>query len=158
MESLSIGQRTFPAALPSHRFTVVVGDDFEPASAYAFDQAVALVTRVPGSQLEVVHVVHEDTPDADIHRLTAMLRVYIDERCAAHPDQGARVQVRRGEPVDVIARVASEVGADVILVGARTRMHVREFLQGSLGARLARSAPCPVLVAEPRAEDARTTR
>ena len=140
----------------SHPFTVVVGDDFEPGSAYAFDRAVDLVVRVPRSHLHVVHVVRDGTTETDVHRLAAMLRVYIDEKClaAAHPDQSVGIHVRCGQPAQEIMLLAGEVGADLIMLGAQTRTRVLGLLQGSLGARLARDAPCPVLVAEPIGERA----
>ena len=135
----------------SHPFTVVVGDDFEPGSAYAFDRAVELVVRVPRSLLHVVHVVREGTTATDVHRLTAMLRVYIEEKCLAahHPAQLVAIHVRRGQPAQEIVLLATEVAADLIMIGAQARTRVLGLLQGSLGARLARDAPCPVLVAEP---------
>jgi nucleotide-binding universal stress UspA family protein len=143
-----------PSLSPSQHFTVVVGDDFEPASAHAFDLAVDLVVRVPRSRLHVVHVVREGTSETDVHRFAAMLRVYIEEKClaASRPDQFVGVHVRVGEPAHEITQVATEVAANLILVGASTRTRVRGLLQGSLGGRLARGAPCPVLVAEPGRE------
>jgi nucleotide-binding universal stress UspA family protein len=142
-------------AAPRSPFTILVGDDFEPASALAFEQAVGLALRIPRSHLHVVHVVRDDTTETDIHRLTAMLRVYIEEKCSAGAplDQWVEIHVRRGEPVREIVRLATDVTASIILVGTgRRRMHVRELLQGSLGTRLARLAPCPVLIAEPKGE------
>jgi nucleotide-binding universal stress UspA family protein len=139
-----------------HPFTVVVGDDFEPGSAYAFDRAVDLAVRVPGSFLHVVHVVREGTTETDVHRLTAILRVYIEEKCLAvhQPGQHIGIHVRRGQPAQEILLLAGDVGADLIMLGAQTRTRVLGLLQGSLGARLARDAPCPVLVAEPIGERA----
>jgi len=151
MKAVPVGKRTSPTVLPGHAFTIVLGDDLERASAYAFDRAVGLALRVPGSRLQVVHVAHQDTTETDVHRMTAMLHAYVEEMCRTHPDQSVSLHVQRGEPAQVITRIAADVRADLILVGAPTRMHTLEPWQVSLGALLARVTPVPVLVVEPPA-------
>jgi hypothetical protein len=47
-------------------FTIVVACDFEPASGYAFDLAVQMDLRIPGSHLDVIHIVGDDTDAANM--------------------------------------------------------------------------------------------
>jgi nucleotide-binding universal stress UspA family protein len=133
-------------------FTMVVCDDFEPASGYAFDQAVRLALRIPRSHLHVVHAVSSDTSESETNRLAGLLRLYIEEKCAAdaYSGQSVGIHVRRGEPVRELTQLATDVAADLILVGARTHLHLLELFHGSLAARLRRHAACPVLVVEPK--------
>ncbi len=132
-------------------FTMVVGGDLDPANEYAFDQGVRMALRIPRSHLHVVHVAPEDTTEAETHRLAGMLRLYIEARCTAEACSGQSVgiHVRRGDPAREVVQLAADVAADLIMVGRRTHVHLREFLEGALAIRLVRSAPCPVVVAEP---------
>ena len=144
---------------PVRPFTAVVGDDFEPTSGYAFDQAVRMALRIPRSHLHVVHVVGKDTSEAETTRLAGLLRLYIEEKCAIDScaGQAVGIHVRQGDPAHELAKLAAEVNADVILVGARTRLHLRELWHGgSLATRIVRSSACPVLVVEPRPEVTQT--
>jgi nucleotide-binding universal stress UspA family protein len=58
-------------------------------------------------------------------------------------------RVETGDPSEVLARVAAEEGAAVIVVGSRDG-GLRRTVLGALARRLATSAPCPVVVALPR--------
>ncbi|WGF90296.1 universal stress protein [Marinivivus vitaminiproducens] len=54
--------------------------------------------------------------------------------------------VRAGSPADEIIRVASEIDADLIVVGGRGKSVVGAILIGSVAYRVLHHAPCPVLV------------
>lgn len=51
-----------------------------------------------------------------------------------------------GDPADVIIRVAQEVGADLIVVGARGLSGLQRFLLGSVSSKLSHHAPVSVMV------------
>lgn len=53
-----------------------------------------------------------------------------------------------GHPADSILRVAEEVGADLIVVGARGLGAVDRFLRGSVSTKVAHHSPCDVLIVE----------
>lgn len=155
METNSRKDESSPEPSPIRPFTIVVGDDFEPASGLAFDGAIRLARRIPGSHLHVVHVVREDTGEAETRRIAGLLRLYISEKCAAddYAGQSLGIHVRQGDPAHELADLARDVGADLLLVGTRAHVHLRELLHGFFEARLRRIAPCPVLVVEPRREE-----
>jgi len=63
-----------------------------------------------------------------------------------------RVVNRPGmQPAQCIADIASEVGADMIVVGTRGHSPVGGVFAGSVAQRLLQVAPCPVLAVPPRA-------
>ena len=55
-----------------------------------------------------------------------------------------------GEPADVIAHVADEIGADLIVVGTRGHGRLAGALLASVAQRLLHVSPCPVLVVTPQ--------
>lgn len=154
MRAESPEDMTRPEPLPTRPFTMVVGDDFEPTSGHAFDQAVQMAMRIPGSHLHVVHVARDGAGEAETRRLAGLLRLYISEKCAvdAYMGQSVGIHVRSGEPARQIAEVARDVTADLILVGASAHVHLSALLRGYLAGRLRRISACPVLVVEPKPE------
>jgi nucleotide-binding universal stress UspA family protein len=57
--------------------------------------------------------------------------------------------VRSGSPADEIIRTASELGADLIVMGSRGLGSTRSVLLGSVSDRVLHLAHCPVLVVPP---------
>jgi nucleotide-binding universal stress UspA family protein len=55
------------------------------------------------------------------------------------------VEMRPGHPAELISRVASEGGYDLIVLGRRGHF-VRDHLLGSTADRVAEHAPCPVMI------------
>jgi len=51
-----------------------------------------------------------------------------------------------GNPAEEIIRAAEEGGFDLVVVGSQGMNAIERFLLGSVSARVARFAPCPVLV------------
>jgi nucleotide-binding universal stress UspA family protein len=71
------------------------------------------------------------------------------ERVAAElRDAAPRVDtiVRGGAPADQIIRAASELEADLIVIGGRGKGAVEAIVMGSVAYRVLHHAPCPVLV------------
>jgi nucleotide-binding universal stress UspA family protein len=66
----------------------------------------------------------------------------------------AERRIAVGEPAALLAQIAAEEAADVIVVGARARGW-RGRLESSLADRLERETPIPVLIARPRAGSGR---
>ena len=55
-------------------------------------------------------------------------------------------RMEKGRPAQTILRVAAEMAPDLVVVGRRGRDEDRAFLLGSVSERVARHAPCSVLV------------
>ncbi|MBW6120703.1 universal stress protein, partial [Pseudomonas aeruginosa] len=64
-----------------------------------------------------------------------------------------RAELRAGDPVQVILGEARRLGCELIVIGHRHLGRLERLLDPSVGDRVIREAPCPVLV-EVREEDA----
>ena len=68
----------------------------------------------------------------------------------------AERRVAVGEPAALLAQIATDEAADVIVVGARARGWARRGLESRLAEELESETPVPVLIAPPRARRPRT--
>lgn len=130
--------------------TVVVGYDGSEGARRAVSCALAVAE--PGGR--VVLVTASSPPGALIPRdeLGANGRSdaesLLDEAARLCRGRDAHVvrRVARTDPADALADVAREVGANLIVVGARGRSFVARTLRGSVGELLVARAPCDLLV------------
>jgi nucleotide-binding universal stress UspA family protein len=67
----------------------------------------------------------------------------------------AERRVAVGDAPSLLAQIAAEEAADVIVVGARTRGRLRRGLESRLADELETETPVPVLIAPPRLRQAR---
>jgi nucleotide-binding universal stress UspA family protein len=144
---------TNPATQVSNKLSVVVGFDFSDADGRAFDQAARIAQRVPHSELHLLHVFDTEPSAARLRDLTGHLRLYVNEKAAASASGLGGVTVgihlRAGKPVREIVQLATEVHADLIVVGSHRGPHLKNWIVGSTAEKLVLGAPCPVLVASP---------
>ncbi len=157
-------ERTEQRPPEASRIVLVVGVDFTDSSDYALTLAKDL-TRIAGSDAEV-HVTHvigpPVIPDAVADVLPGLgidsgaIRALQDRTGAlcARLGEGTPMHfiphVRIGETAAELADLAREIHADLIVVGARARKGLPRALHRTMGARLARRAPCSVLTARPK--------
>jgi nucleotide-binding universal stress UspA family protein len=145
-----------PNAAATTKFSIVVGLDFTEADGPAFDQAARLATRVIGSELHLVHV-FSTAPSAERSRdLAQHLRLYVDEKAAANSalvGMPVGVHLRGGKPVAEILRLATEVGADVIVVGSHRGQHIKDWIAGSTVEKLVSGGTFSVVVAAPKPKE-----
>lgn len=136
--------------------SMVVGLDFTDADGPAFDQAVHITRHVPHAELHLVHVFHTE-PSAERSRdLAGHLRLYVNEKAAILKGlQGLTVGIhlRAGRAVREIVQLATEVRADLIVVGSHRGPHLKQWVVGSTAEKLIAGAPCPVLVASPKPKE-----
>ncbi len=76
-------------------------------------------------------------------------RRFLDALVSERPTVKSSTRVELGEPSDTLCEVASQLGADLIIVGARGHGAGRRFLLGSVSDRVVHHASCPVLVVRP---------
>ena len=125
---------------------VLTAVDFSASARAAFEHALAL-SRRRDAELTVVHAV----PGDRAFRWRARERIaLIGKLRQAAKTAGVRfrVSVQHGDPARVIlemARVATDVDADLILVGVTRRGAIGRRIFGSTVARLIRGAGRPVL-------------
>src|SRR5271154_4942239 len=119
------------ATVRSPALSMVVGLDFTDADGPAFDQAARIAQRVRGSELHLVHVFHT-APSAERSReLVDHLRLYVNEKVAIATElRGITIGIhlRAGKPVREIVQLATEVHADIIVVGSHTGPHLKHWV------------------------------
>lgn len=141
--------------------TIVVGTDGSDTARQAVDLAIDLA-RSSGATLHMVTVFRTASAgvavaaagaaagasDAAAHALSREVGQQILEEAAA---RAGELKVERhvvaGAPADGIIQVATEVGADLIVVGSKGMQGARRIL-GSVPNSVAHGAPCNVLVAK----------
>jgi len=144
------------------RSVMVIGIDFSDASRQATGVALnpARITRCP--DLHLIHVIrpaaligpndwlgamsqYEKTVDAARRELDAICASAIAEESLR-----AFTHVRTGEPYREIVQLASDMEADLVVIGTHSRGGVSRLLMGSVAERVQRYAPCPVLTVKPK--------
>jgi nucleotide-binding universal stress UspA family protein len=132
-------------------FVLVVALDLADTESggYALDQAMRIGTRVSGSQLHVLHVSTDDVKRETL----GLLRLYVSEKASALSGPRAQtiaVHVKKGDAAHEIAQLATDLSADLIVVGTHKMPHLKNLFVGSTAERVMASATCPVVVAGPR--------
>jgi nucleotide-binding universal stress UspA family protein len=154
--------------LPARR--IVCGVDGSEQARHAASAALRLADRL-GARLVLVHVTPTRTVvpvdsfpmGVDPSTYPRSSELAFSEAEAAFDSlssdvTGARVEreVRLGEPAAVLAEVAADCGAELIVVGSRGRGAWRSAVLGSVSSDVARLAPCPVLIVAERAAEVQT--
>ena len=143
---------------------ILVPVDFSEHSASALEMAIDLA-KVFGAGIHLLHcyqiqplsispygIVLPENFDQEI-RQAAERRV--DEWRAKVMLEGVEVAVHLSSrfPSLEISELASEVGADLIVMGTRGLSGIKHVLLGSVAERTLRLAPCPVLTVKARGEE-----
>jgi nucleotide-binding universal stress UspA family protein len=122
-------------------------------------QAASRLASTPDGELHVVHVIPKDAggsfrgEDAlRLSNLTDDVRATLEQLASKLPARIKRIvlHTRLGRADAEIAQLASDIGADLVVVGTRELTGIDRLLLGSVGASLIRNAPCPVLVCRPK--------
>jgi universal stress protein E len=66
-----------------------------------------------------------------------------------HAIAPGHLQLRQGSAVEVLFDVATELPADIVVMGAIARGRLREMLIGNTAERVLDRMPCDILVAKP---------
>ncbi len=154
---MSIGEDTKWSAANKEtdmsRGKIVVGYDFSDTAALALREAVEIVWREPSNMLHVVTVIesHENYQTADRVRedLLERLRAIFEVRGPGGVFDFF-VHARLGRPADEILGVASDVSADLIVVGSHGHGPLGRLVLGSVSDRVLHGARCPVLIVRPK--------
>jgi nucleotide-binding universal stress UspA family protein len=142
---------------------VLVGIDFSESSREALLTAENLARAAPLAELHLVHAFTTPSIPADPQELFARAQTVLSGRlaeaqskldkmaaAASHGISRVTGHTRVGSPAAVIVQVASDISADLIVVGSSERAGVSRLVFGSVAEKVARTAPCPVLVARPK--------
>ncbi len=138
---------------------VVVGCDLSPSSDQALERAVAIAAK-HGATLLLVHAQANDAPLAEVDNamleqlgeVTAAVRVesarQLADRLASIGAAGVATELvsRVGPADEVIAAVATEHGAELIVLGSHGHTGIARLLLGSVAASTIRLSAVDVLV------------
>jgi nucleotide-binding universal stress UspA family protein len=155
--------------MSSHNcYRIVVGMDFSDTADQALHEALRLAERQAPAELHLAAVIDSDhadlIPKAERHTSLVQIADDMRDRLAkrAHgalaPLKARRPEaapptvahVRVGPIAEQLAALATELEADLVVVGTHGRRGVRRLVMGSVAEKTVRLAPCPVLVVRPR--------
>ena len=137
---------------------ILVATDFSPASEPALKQAARLA-RSSKAELLIAHAYEPPSPlqidgyvapwiynewEGTLRKEAELaLSPLVEEAC----EQGvsARFVVLKGAPFKAITDAAEAEHADLVVMGTHGRTGLSRLVLGSVAARVAASAPCPVL-------------
>ncbi len=140
-------------------YRILFCTDFSDNADAAFDHAVVAASHHAMPLLYLLHVLPE--PDAQFWKgyiysadedPDARARAAIDARIDANyrPRIPANLtfetHFRVGNPADQIVACATELPANLIVMGRQGRGALRSLFFGDVAARVVRHAPCPVLI------------
>ncbi|MEM9040523.1 MAG: universal stress protein [Actinomycetota bacterium] len=123
----------------------------ELAEAFELDEVHVVSATEPFSWKEIERIRQDlpsefrDVVDADIdadNRIADAKRVLDESAIRTVP------YASTADPADAILRVATDIDADLIVVGARGLGAIGRFLRGSVSTKVAHHAPCDVLIVE----------
>lgn len=144
------------------RSVMVVGVDFSETAHQAVAVALNLARITRSPDLHLIHVLKHapltglgDWSGAISHYEKAVeeARRELDRVCATAIAQfplRAFSHVRTGEPYREIVQLASDMEADLVVIGTHSRLGVSRMLLGSVAEKVQRLAPCPVLTVKPK--------
>ena len=136
---------------------ILAPTDFSAASKRAFSYALRFAEE-PGSKIILLHVLEPETPltlagqpaaaafsEEELSDTEESLRALADSAEAAGV-AGTRSIVRTGVATHEIVEAAKELDVDLIVIATHGFTGWKHFAIGSTAERVARAAPCPVLV------------
>ena len=150
-------------------FRILVGFDFSESASRALEYAFAESRRNDNAELHVMSVIDDSTlhlfravdhhqtvtamADGVRDRLTKETARALDRFRSEHAGVktlSPTVHVRLGSIAGQIAGLATEIRADLVIVGSHGTRGFRRFMMGSVAEHTMRLAPCPVLVVRPK--------
>lgn len=156
---------------PTKPYMVVVGVDYSETGDLALAEAFQLASQRVPAEVHAVNVVRVYGPVAQVEvdgktetislaEASEKLRAHVEKRLvefrtaqqtAGHPVFERAVSHLRVEfPAEQVAQLASDLEADMIVIGTHGRRGVRRLLLGSVAEGVVRHASCPVLVVRPK--------
>lgn len=152
-------------------YRIVVGVDYSDTGDLALEQAFDFASGLPHAELHLVNVgylvpaagsieavssadhllVARDNAVTELERYTRKkIRAYAERHPSTHLEGRVIPHIRFADPAEEIAQLASDVEADLVIVGSHGRRGIARILLGSVAEGVVRLAPCPVLVTRPK--------
>jgi universal stress protein E len=133
---------------------ILAATDFSTRSNRALRQA-GLLTLSSNAQLHVVHVVDDDQPEELIRIEKCEAERVLHEQMLSMPElQGipTRPMVVKGDPFEGILKTATDVNADLVVMGSHRKHMLLDIFIGTTIERVVRRGPFPVLMVNREAQ------
>jgi universal stress protein A len=140
---------------------ILATTDLSPESFSAVQYAAHLAEG-QGAKLTILHVVHsislaytDFVPPVDMVNVEQAIeeaaRERLEQWVRRHVKRSSRLSIvlRKGVVDEAICKHAEESDASVIVIATHGRKGLGHMVLGSVAERVARNAPCPVLVVKP---------
>jgi nucleotide-binding universal stress UspA family protein len=137
--------------------TILFATDFSENSEYAFSYALAMARKYQ-SMLAIVHIINEPVdlrgfyvPHISFESLEEEIeegaRKMMEKFCRMHVSDYENYQtfIVPGIPYDEIIKKATELQADLIIMGTQGRSGLDHVLFGSTAEKVVRKSPVPVM-------------
>lgn len=141
------------ADMSSQRYrpdVILAAIDYSDISALVVQEAVGLARQRNAGQLHFLHVNHAPPEDAGQEARHAELLEWLRARLTANPGSTPNARIvgheQSGDPTPLIVELASDLEADMVVVGTHGRKGVQRLLLGSVAAGVVERCGCPVLV------------
>ena len=151
------------------KYVIVVGVDYSRASERALDEAFSLACSKPNVQLHVANVrpeFDEQTASAqnalphppwrywatELHDYVARKVAAFEVSAGITPSWHLHTHQRMNDPAEELAQLATNLEADLVVVGAHDWHGEARSRLGSVAEAVTRLSPCPVLVVRRKAQ------
>ena len=130
---------------------ILVGFDGSPNACRALEEALDVAR--PDTRITVVAAAQAPAPPGQVPPVWAeglerrQSELEDARRRLAEMGRDAEVVAVLGAPADVLVEEAEKRGADLIVVGRRGLSGAERLVMGSVSSKVARTAPCSVLIA-----------
>ena len=139
--------------------TIVVGVDLSAPSEQAVARATA-IAKLNGAKLVLVNALADDAPIENVGNeilkqlgeVTAAMHAEVSKQLAGRlatlraSGIEAELATVTGPPGEIVAQLAKERNAELIVIGTHGHTGISRFLLGSVATAILRHAPCDVLV------------
>ena len=154
-------------------YRVVVGTDFSDTANLALDKAFELAAQHERGEVHVLNAVQYlgefvqmDLPEAAAYRLPLeeaqeKLEANVGARLSAWQEETKKsisrcvTYVSVESPAAAVAQLATDLEAELVVVGTHGRRGLQRFLLGSVAEAVVRLCPTPVFVVRPKGTDAK---
>jgi nucleotide-binding universal stress UspA family protein len=156
---------------PNKPYIIVVGVDYSEIGDEALERAFELASQQPGAEVHVINVATAygpmvtvefgaDSRTLSLEEAAKELSRHVEERVKRFSEGRTKAglsvfgractHVRLDSPAEGIAQLASDLDADMVVVGTHGRRGLRRVLLGSVAEGVVRLASSPVLVVRPK--------
>jgi nucleotide-binding universal stress UspA family protein len=144
---------------PEAPYKILIAIAFDSTSQSPLAEGAKLALRTPRSELHVVHVASRSSdtgtrtllPTADGPEPPEdALRRRVEQVWAETGALSVIAHIRSGDPAQEILQLATDLVADVIVVGSHQRSGLQRLILGSVAERVLHHAHCPVLCVVPK--------